>query len=192
MKKSQRGFIVPFLITVIVVLIASFILYLYLQNNKKPEIKNTQDVNSLNNAQSDTSVSIGTSSEVAPIATSTKDSFVNDGTKIPKIYSINPKQTDHQGTVLTIKGIYLNGFEGGTAIWFENETGQSGVIETNSYVPAGATTLTITLPNQLCTKSLGESGLPCSSYVGMRPGLYKVYVKPWSVISNKLDFMIKQ
>ncbi len=110
----------------------------------------------------------------------------------PKIYSISPNQTDQQGVVLTIKGIYLNGFEGETGVWFENEAGQVGVIETGNYLPTGDTALIVTLPSRLCTKSSGESGLPCASYMDMKPGSYKVYVKPSGVSSNKLDFTIMQ
>jgi hypothetical protein len=117
---------------------------------------------------------------------------VNDGTNAPIITSINPTSTDHSGTSLTIKGSYLNGFEGGTAVWFENESGAAGVIEARSYAPEGGTTVTFTLPSQLCIQNMGESGLPCPAYMNMKPGSYKVFVRPWGIQSNKLPFTIQQ
>ncbi|MEI8249426.1 MAG: hypothetical protein WCG07_02945 [Candidatus Taylorbacteria bacterium] len=137
-------------------------------------------------------ISVKTDNDTGSSTVNQINSYVNDGQQIPKIYSINPTRTDHINTLVTIKGIYLNGFEGGTAVWFENNLGESGVIEASSYVPIGATTLTFKLPNELCIKNMGESGLPCPSYMGMRPGVYKVYVQAWGISSNKLDFVISQ
>jgi Na+-transporting methylmalonyl-CoA/oxaloacetate decarboxylase gamma subunit len=121
------------------------------------------------------------------------ESLINDGTQKPVIYSINPTWTSNNDTPIAIKGAYLNGFEGGTLVWFKNNAGETGVIEASSYIPEGATTLKFTLPNQLCTKSMGESGMPCPSYMSMtRPGLYKVSVQPWAIASNELEFVVTQ
>jgi uncharacterized protein YdeI (BOF family) len=179
--KNQKGFIVPLLITIILVLIVGFAIYVF---NDKENISVPIENNSITTLAT-SSTQVQTQDTQAPTA-------VNDGDKVPSIYSINPTQTDHQNTIITIKGAYLNGFEGDTAVWFENDSGQSGVIIASSYTPAGAITLTFTLPNQLCTKNMGESGLPCPSYIDMRPGSYKVFAQPWSIKSNKLDFTIKQ
>jgi len=119
-----------------------------------------------------------------------KPTYVNDGTNTPTIDSITPAQLQ-VGTPVTIQGKYLNGFEGGTDIWFENTAGESGVIEASSYAPAGAASLTLTLPSRLCRQSMGESGAPCPSYLDVSPGSYKVFVKAWSFSSNKVSVVVK-
>ncbi len=182
MKSLQKGFIVPLLLIIVAVLVVGGGYYMY----------------SLTSPSSTTQVPAMTDTPVSPnTSVSQTEDSINDGEKTPRIDSISPAKVETSGTFITIKGAYLNGFEGGTIVRFEkisSESGlvvQSGFMEANSYTPKGATTLTFTLPNQLCTKITGESGLPCPSYMGMTPGAYKVSVRPWSIFSNKLDFVVR-
>jgi len=107
----------------------------------------------------------------------------------PVITSINPSSISI-GSTVTISGTNLNGFEGGTNVTLTNQSGQSGVIEANSYIPAGATTLKITIPASICTGSMGLSGKPCPSYLSITPGTYSVSVSPWGVTSNSVPLII--
>ncbi len=172
MKNTQKGFVALILIIIIAIIILGGGYYMYSLKSSAPSIEKPISSNEIDYSINSTNV--------------------NDGSDTPRIDSIAPNQSDHPGVSITIKGIYLNGFEGETQVWFENSSGQSGVINTNSYTPVGATSLTFTLPNRLCTATVSGSGLPCPSYMGIAPGVYKVYVKPWAKPSNKLDFTVMQ
>ena len=114
---------------------------------------------------------------------------VNDGEGTPVIFSITPK-TGPIGTTFVIKGTKLNGFEGGTYLYFVKGNNETGSITATSYLPAGATSLEFTLPDKMCTKNMGESGLPCPSYMTITPGVYTLYVRPWTKESNTINFTV--
>jgi hypothetical protein len=94
------------------------------------------------------------------------------------------------GTDVEIRGKNLNGFEGSTYLYFVKENGEIGYITANSYLPAGATLLKFTLPEEMCTKNMGESDLPCPSFITVTPGVYKVYAYPWGDKTNEVQFTV--
>ena len=119
----------------------------------------------------------------APIADETESE------PAPIISSIIPI-SGKVGTSVEIKGENLNGFEGDTYLYFVKGNGESGSITASSYLPEGATSLTFTVPQKMCTKNMGESDLPCPSYMVVTPGKYKVYAYPWGRESNEVEFVV--
>ena len=111
-------------------------------------------------------------------------------TPAPYITLITPP-TASVGSTITISGQNLNGFEGYTDVKFTNQNGQEGVIEVDSHVPQGATTLNVNIPASLCSVSLGMKGGPCPSYLSITPGTYQVSVFPWGLMSNSLSVTIQ-
>jgi hypothetical protein len=115
---------------------------------------------------------------------------LNPDSLAPVLTSITPNTTDKVNTQFVIKGQNLNGFEGSTLVIVTNQNGVKGYLYASSNIPEGSTTIKFTLPTQLCTKVMGESGIPCPSFTPMTPGVYKISVSPWEKTSNELTLII--
>ncbi len=92
------------------------------------------------------------------------------------------------GTKFEVRGCNFSGFEGDLNAWIENSQG----IKAGIYGEAGSTSklLKITLKSPLCQQDNSYSGLPCSTWLTLVPGTYKVYTMPWGKKSNIVNFTI--
>ncbi len=94
------------------------------------------------------------------------------------------------GTVVTLKGKNLAGFEGDLDAWIENNNGEvaylpgmySGQVKTDMIV--------VKIPERACKQNNSYSGNPCTSYLNITPGMYKLYTSPWGKKSNKMSFEV--
>ena len=95
------------------------------------------------------------------------------------------------GTKLEIRGCNFAGFESDKIAWVENSQGVKGVL----YGEQGSTAKVIkaTLKSPLCSQDNSYSGLPCSSYLTLTPGTYKIWIMPWgeNTKSNLVTFTIQ-
>jgi hypothetical protein len=191
-KNTQSGFIIPLIIGIVVVLLAggAYVAYKNEKGQEKTAAQTASQVAALNDQASTTGDGAGMSSTTTIDNVRTNATGASTTTQpAPVITSINPSSITI-GSIVTISGTNLNGFEGETNVTLTNQNGQSGVIEANSYIPAGATTLKITIPASICTVSTGLSGKPCPSYLSITPGTYSVSVSPWGVTSNSVPLVV--
>ena len=95
------------------------------------------------------------------------------------------------GTKLEIRGCNFAGFEGDKNAWIENSQGVKGVL----YGEQGSTAkvIKVTLKSPLCSQDNSYSGLPCSSYLTLTSGTYKIWTMPWgaNTKSNIATFTIQ-
>ncbi len=95
------------------------------------------------------------------------------------------------GTSLEIRGCNFAGFEGDKNAVIENSQGVVGIL----YGEQGSTAklIKITLKSPLCSQDNSYTGLPCSSYLTLTPGTYKIYTAPWgtNTKSNLATFTIQ-
>ncbi len=186
MKKTNK----PLIILIIIVVVA----LVYVIGTKDGEMEAQQQTISPSPSTSASPtvtkapvVSTQPTSTVTPTA---PVSYINDGEQTPVITSISPDTVDRPGNIVTITGKYLNGFEGETIVVITNKFGYKGYISAKSIAPKGATTISFSLPNQICGENVGASGRTCSTWMGMAPGDYEVYVQPWSKPSNKVTIRV--
>jgi hypothetical protein len=116
---------------------------------------------------------------------------VNNGDEVPIIYSLSVN-SGLVGSEVEINGCKLNGYGGGTILSFKKENGESGFLEVNSYIPEGATSIKFTIPEKMCTKFMGQSGIPCPGFMRITPGIYTIYIQPWATKSNEVKFTITE
>jgi len=110
------------------------------------------------------------------------------GISTPIISSITPS-LGSVGTFIELKGIGFAGFESDKYAWIENiNTGIEGVI----YGDQSSTNnlIRFKLADKYCTVDNSYSGIPCSSYLTITPGIYNIYVYPWGKKSNVVNFEV--
>ena len=93
------------------------------------------------------------------------------------------------GTQLEIRGCNFTGFEGDKNAVIENAQGIKGIL----YGEPGSTEkiIKVTLKSPLCQEDNSYSGLPCSAYLNLIPGIYKIYTTPWGDLDDtKSNFVI--
>ena len=111
----------------------------------------------------------------------------------PVIYSITPLRGSI-GTKITIKGKNLNGFEGDLnariATEFNFADYSSGIMygERNG----SSDTIVTTIQSSFCKQDNSYSGLPCTSYFYITPGVYEISVKPYDKESNSVSFTVTE
>ncbi len=95
------------------------------------------------------------------------------------------------GTQLEIRGCNFAGFEGDKNAMIENAQGTKGVL----FGESGSTAklVKVILKSPLCEQNNSYSGLPCSAYLNLIPGTYKIYITPWdtNTKSNVATFTIQ-
>jgi hypothetical protein len=106
----------------------------------------------------------------------------------PVINSINPS-SGSVGTVITLKGKNLAGFEGDLDAWIKNSNGQVAYLP--SYGKPQANQITVLIPDKACKANNSYSGLPCKEYLPIVPGNYKIFTSPWGKNSNDVYFTVK-
>ena len=108
----------------------------------------------------------------------------------PLISAINPSRGP-VGTVVTITGKNLAGFEGDLDAWIENAAGERAYLP--AYGPSAyprADQITVQIAEKLCRENNSYSGNPCSSELTITPGSYKIWTAPWGKESNRVDFEV--
>ena len=179
--KHSKGFAIPLLILSMAIVI-SLAVYVYLQN-KLPSDEGglTKPVACTEEAMQCPDGSYvgrtGPNCEfVCPVATDT-----------PKINSITPA-SGPIGTIVEIKGINLNGFEGDMDAIIENSKGETAVLL--GMTRNEPNLIRVKIENKICRISNSYSGLPCKSYLNISPGVYNIYTSPWGKNSNKVQFTV--
>ena len=116
-------------------------------------------------------------------------------TNLPIINNITPN-FGPKGTVVTISGKNLSGFEGDLNVTFERADGKKILLTDTygDYTKTGGNLINVkvTEPCQPGEKVIGEySGIQTvCNYVALTPGTYKVYTEPWGVKSNVVNFTV--
>lgn len=98
------------------------------------------------------------------------------------------QQSGTSGAELEISGCNFNGFEGDLNARIENLQGAKGLLRGQP----GSTPrlLKVKLENKLCQMDTSYSGLPCTEWLELIPGNYKIYVEILKK-SNEMPFEIK-
>jgi len=107
----------------------------------------------------------------------------------PTITSISPS-SGPVGTIVTLKGTNLAGFEGDLDAVIENSSGQTAFLPGIGEVPRADQTIRVKIADKICTVNTGYSGAPCPSYMAITPGVYNLYTAPWGNESNKVQFTV--
>jgi len=163
---SQKGFVVPLLIVVIVVLAAGMV-YMTVKNSQK-QISNDSPTNIVQDSTNNTVTTSGI-----------------------KIYSIS-QVSGPVGTQLVLKGNFTEGDYGGpeysTQVVMVNSYGNKATIE---LMPRNDTA-TFTIQNEMCTVSTGGSGKPCPTPITIAPGTYQIYYENTYLkqVSNSITFTV--
>ncbi len=108
----------------------------------------------------------------------------------PVIDSIKP-DNGPVGTVVTITGQNLAGFEGDLDAWIENAAGERAYLP--AYGPSAfprTDQIIVQIAEKLCRENNSYSGNPCSSYLNITPGSYKIFTAPWGKESNRVNFRV--
>ncbi len=174
-KSTQKGFIIPILIAIIVILIAGGT-YFALKNKPASSVSDT-------------------SAQPVVVSTPNMSSTTAQGMPVPVITSIYPT-SGPIGTVVQIKGTGLSGLEGDLDVYFERQDGKKVLLTDTSgdYAKTADKLITVIVkePCQQGETVYGSySGIPkpCD-YVQLTPGTYKIYTMPWGEKSNVVSFTI--
>jgi len=193
MKKLQKGFVIPLSILFIAILMALG-LFVFVESNKPTVITtpNQPTACTEESMQCPDGSFVGRTGPdcefvcpVTNLATSTNSTSTN-----PIISSISPT-SGPIGTLVTVLGKNLSGFEGDKNLWIENSSGQKGIILTGgSRLVNTDSSIKFTLGVNYCTTDTSYSGLPCPSLINITPGIYNIYASPWGKVSNKVQFTV--
>ncbi|MCX6718983.1 MAG: IPT/TIG domain-containing protein [Candidatus Taylorbacteria bacterium] len=189
MKTNNKGSIIPVVIAAIAVLIVGGV-YLVMKN--KPI--SASDVNPIvvPVASNSTAQDSGASNA------STSTSQNQDQTEaVPVITSITPS-SGPIGTVVTIQGKNLSGFEGDLKAYFVRKDGDIITLTDTfgDYTKTAGNTIKVSVKIP-CPAPGGYRGntsivlSPCDSTSSeLAPGNYEVYAKPWGKESNRVKFTV--
>ncbi len=177
----QGGSIMPAVIAVVALLIISGVTYWAVTNSKRGPIEVFIDP-----------------SHIATSTTATSTSQNQDQTEaVPVITSINPS-SGPLGTVVTIQGKNLSGFEGDLKAYFVRKDGDI-ITLTDTFGDYTKTAgnlikVSVKIPCPTPGDYRGNTGValsPCDSTSSeLAPGNYEVYAKPWGKESNRVKFTV--
>ncbi len=108
---------------------------------------------------------------------------------IPYLSTITPAQGP-VGTVVTLSGKNLAGFEGDLDAWIENSKGEVAYLPAFGTVYPQTNQITVKIEAKECKQNNSYSGNPCTSFMTITPGTYKIFTSPWGVTSNSLTFVV--
>lgn len=117
------------------------------------------------------------------------NSNVGNSSTDPFISSID-KSSGPIGTTVTLKGSNLAGFEGDLDAWIENSSGEKGYLPGIYSNQVKTNEITVKIPEKACKQINSYSGNPCTSYLNITPGIYKLYTSPWGKKSNIVTFEV--
>jgi len=201
---TQKGFVIPLILTIVAILVAGGAYVAWRNENKVIGPVNGVNVNlspeqidqynrSIQQAQSNHTSAATAGSN--PCAKDLNDPLcdyyvVNNGsTSTPFITAISPSHGS-VGTLVTITGTNLAGFEGDLNAYIQNDQGDIAFLPGIGSVPRTDQTIKVKIDAQLCKQNNSYSGALCTSYMTITPGTYKIYTQPWSEKSNPMLFTV--
>jgi hypothetical protein len=185
-NNSQKGFIVPLVIGIVAVLIIAGAYLVYKNESGQGEESDQASGQFITSTTTTSTMSSTTTIDnVRTNATTTSTSTQ----PAPVITSINPS-SGPIGTIVELKGSNLAGFEGELDAWIENSNGEKAFLPGIGSVPRADQTIRVKIDSQLCKENLSYKGGPCSSYMTITPGIYKIYTYPWGNMSNTVQFIV--
>lgn len=125
----------------------------------------------------------------------TEELIIDTLSNLPVINSIYPT-SGPIGTMVTIIGSNLNGFEGDMDAMIENSKGETAFLLGLDGIPsvfqANNQIIRVKIEDKICRKGNTYTGLPCESYLNITPGVYNIYAYPWGKMSNKVKFTVTE
>lgn len=112
-----------------------------------------------------------------------------DSTDKPIIKSIYPL-SGPVGTVVSLSGTNLAGFEGDLDAYIENSKGEVALLMGIGATPREDKTIRVKIDEKVCITNEKYSGRLCKSYMQITPGKYYLYTSPWGKMSNKVMFTV--
>ena len=109
----------------------------------------------------------------------------------PVIKSISPV-SGPIGTIVELRGSNLAGFEGDLDAWIKNDAGEKAFLPGIGSTPRADQTIRVKIESSLCRSNNSYSGKPCTSYLPITPGVYKIYTEPWGKKSNEMKFTVSK
>ena len=178
--------------TIIFILTAILITfgYYYLTSIQPTHVNETDDV--IETPSVDVPADTQVTPENPPAQTPTSsDEVTEDDVPMPYIESISPT-AGKIGTVVTLKGRDLAGYSGDLDGWIENSDGKVGYLPAHGdTVYPHTDTITVQIPQSVCTINNTYSGRPCTNTLVIEPGQYKIFTRPWGNESNKVTFTVE-
>lgn len=113
----------------------------------------------------------------------------SSSTDIPLITSISPS-SGPTGTTIELKGNNLAGFEGDLDAIIKNDKGETAFLKGIGLVPREDKTIRVKIEDKVCKQNNSYSGEPCTSWLNLIPGTYKIYTMPFGKKSNEVSFTI--
>lgn len=107
----------------------------------------------------------------------------------PTINSISPS-TGPIGTIVELRGTNLAGFEGDLDAVIENSKGETAILLGTNRAITDPNLIKVKIESKLCKANNSYSGLFCTSYLDITPGVYKISTSPWGESSNKVQFTV--
>lgn len=191
--KPTKGFVIPLLLLVIVMLI-SVGAYVYLQS-KLPIVSDesvspvacTADAKQCSDGSYVGRTGPNCEFVCPEVATNTGTS--TSTSTYPVINSIKPN-FGPIGTVIELRGTDLTGFEGDLDAVIENSKGETAVMAGMNSFTVDKNLIKVKIESKICKTNNSYSGLPCESYLSIAPGIYNIYAFPWGKESNKVQFTV--
>ena len=183
--KNPEKFIIPLTLVIAAILVAVGITVVISAKNNSNKIDPTMQL-----AQGDTQLP-GSPSNVNDQLAQQNAAAAQRAmlTNQPVITSITPT-SGPVGTVVTITGRNLAGFEGDLDANIRNGAGENAFLLGIGSVPRADGTIRVQINNQLCRQNNSYSGAPCASYMNIVPGVYNIYTEPWGKSSNLVPFTV--
>jgi hypothetical protein len=176
--------------TIIFILTAILIIFCYYYFTSVQPSQTQDEQNAGENPPGNVPSNTEDISDTPPAQTPATSKNDEEEVAFPYINSISPSKGEI-GTVVILKGRNLAGYSGDLDAWIESSEGKVG------YLPAyGETvypktdTITVQIPETVCTLNNTYSGKPCTSTFEILPGEYKIFTRPWGNESNKVPFTV--
>lgn len=106
---------------------------------------------------------------------------------VPIINSIFP-QSGKTGTIITLKGKNLGGFESDLDAWIENKKGEIAYL--GQFGQPITDQITAKIEEKVCKTNESYRGWSCKEYMTIVPGVYKIFAQPYGKESNKVLFEV--
>jgi len=106
----------------------------------------------------------------------------------PVITSLSTYTLTPSGT-FTVNGCNFSGFEGDKDVWIVNENGVKGILHGDQ--ASTDKLISLKLQPKICQQNNSYSGNPCTAWLDIVSGIYKIYTEPWGKKSNEVLVEIK-
>ncbi len=194
MKNFKRGFSSVVLLALLALVIVSG--GIYVQNNQENKsltnVKTSKSGKAVipnKNIDNKTGASTADQTKTSDSLIDTKVDTKKDSTDKPIIKSIYPL-SGPVGTVVSLSGTNLAGFEGDLDAYIENSKGEVAFLVGIGATPREDKTIRVKIDEKVCITNEKYSGRLCKSYMQITPGKYYLYTSPWGKMSNKVMFTV--